>query len=108
MYTVYLLLQFFLQIDLHFLIDYWFQYRGPYKELQDEKCFDAYSLFVNISEPESVANNFSFQLFFRPTCNDSNSASDIASSNAGKSCSLLYKKLEQLHIMIIEIFFFLS
>lgn len=62
-----------------------FQYRGPnYGELQNEKCFDGYSLFLNISEPDNVANNFNFQLIFRPMCNDSNSADQIAASDAGK------------------------
>lgn len=75
------------------------EYRGPYKELQDEKCFDAYSLFVNISEPESVANDFSFQLFFRPTCNDSNSASDIASSNADSQALNTKEELEKARVL---------
>ncbi|XP_061166958.1 uncharacterized protein LOC133175846 [Saccostrea echinata] len=59
------------------------EYRGPnYSELEMEHCFDAYSLFINISEPASVGHNFNFQLFLRPSCNDSNNADQIALSDA--------------------------
>lgn len=73
--------------------------RGPYTNLTSGKCFDAYSLFVNISEPESVGNNFDFQLTFRPTCNDSNSASDIASSDADSQALNTKEELEQAVIL---------
>lgn len=73
--------------------------RGPYTNLTSGKCFDAYSLFVNISEPESVGNNFDFQLTFRPTCNDSNSASDIASSDADSQALNTKEELEKAVIL---------
>lgn len=75
------------------------EYRGPYTNLTSGKCFDAYSLFVNISEPESVGNNFDFQLTFRPTCNDSNSASDIASSDADSQALNTKEELEKAVIL---------
>ncbi|XP_062608283.1 uncharacterized protein LOC134270091 [Saccostrea cucullata] len=59
------------------------EYRGPsYTELERERCFDAYSLFINISEPASVGHDFNFQLFLHPSCNDSNNGDQIALSNA--------------------------
>lgn len=75
------------------------EYKGPYTDLTSGKCFDAYSLFVNISEPESVGNNFDFQLTFRPTCNDSNSASDIASSDADSQALNTKEELEKAVIL---------
>lgn len=76
------------------------EYRGSlYTELMNEKCFDAYSLFVNISEPDNVGHNFNFQLIFRPTCNDSNSASDIASSNADSQALNTKDELEKAWIL---------
>lgn len=76
------------------------EYRGPvYMDLKNEKCFEAYSLFVNISEPDSVGHNFDFQLNFRPTCNDSNSESDIASSNADSQALNTKDELERAWIL---------
>nr|XP_022337077.1 uncharacterized protein LOC111133212 [Crassostrea virginica] len=76
------------------------EYRGPnYGDLQNEKCFDGYSLFLNISEPDNVANNFNFQLIFRPICNDSNSADQIAASDADSQALNTKEELERAWLM---------